>query len=381
MRPIFLAFFIFLAGAAPCGFAAVDPEVEARLRELEGAVEENRLARFGADREVRSFLNTHLSFGGFSETGIHGIFQRDHQPQAAVTSTALGLNVGAEFSESLHLATQLISLIEIPIANPHDDPRHSTTPRRSFGAYSLTNVITQAYLEWERSEAFRVQGGIGYAPFGVTFQQLEPVLYVRRGGPQMLRSGGELVHALWQGMHVRGQFGGSLARWGYNAYTFSPAMNTKMLGLGSRLWLELLRGALGAGLSSQTFSRGKGTFTTVGSDIRWRAGRLTLTGEIAKSYGVGEQPWSFHLEPDLDVYGQAVLIYIFGDYLERVSSRTGSLPAPFRKWEYGAGANWLPTSFTRLRLGLAYNDYVGSYVANPGGRDYWLLDLSAGVAF
>ena len=44
--------------------------------------------------------------------------------------------------------------------------------------------------------------------------------------------------------------------------------------------------------------------------------------------------------------------------------------------------NWLPYSFTRFRLGLLYNDYVGSTDDQADTeRNYFGLDLSAGVEF
>jgi len=375
--PLLITIFIFSCLSAS---AAVDPSVEKRLQQLERAAEEGR-ENHGTDRSVRSYLDTKLNIGGFSETGINGIFQRYHEPQAAVASTALGINLGAEFSDNLRFSSQFLSVISIPVSNPHDDPRAST-PRRSFGAYNLSTLVTQAYAEWEGRQAFRVQGGIGYAPYAISFQKLELVLFVRRGGPQLLRSNSELVHLLWQGLHVHGSFFSRNARWGYNAYTFSPAMNTKMLGVGSRIWLSAARNAVNVGFSTQTSSRNGTNFTTVGPDLRLHWGALTITSELAKSYGPGEQPWSFHVEPDLDVYRQSVLIYVFGDYLESKANRSGTVSDPFKKWEYGAGANWLPTSYTRLRIGGTYNNYVGSYAANAGGgRNYWQLDLSAGVAF
>ncbi len=376
---------LFLAANFARG-ATNDPELEKRLRALERAVEENQ-GSYESDRSVRSFLNTKLNLGGFTETGITGIFEHDHPPQAAVASSALGINLGAEFAENLRFSSQFLSAISVPLSNPHDDPRASlfgVSARREFGSYALGTLVTQAYLEWEGSDAFHVQGGMGFAPFALTFQQFELVLFVRRGGPQLLRSNSELVHLLWQGLHIRGSFNSASLRYGYNVYTFTPSTHTQMLGIGTRVWLTGAQNKFSLGLSSQTAARGASTYTSAGPDLRIHLGRVTVTSELVKSYGPGPQPWSVHLEPDLDIYRQAVLLYFFGDYLESKFNRTGGAAGfadPYRKWEYGGGVNWLPTSFTRLRLGAAYNDYVGSYVANAEGRDHWLLDLSAGVAF
>jgi hypothetical protein len=156
-----------------------------------------------------------------------------------------------------------------------------------------------------------------------------------------------------------------------------------MLGLGSRVWWRSSRDQVHLGISSQTASRGSTSYTSVGPDLRLHFPGVTFISEIVKSLGDGTQPWSAHFEPEFEFFKQSVICYVFGDYLEDPFNKTGaSISDPIKKWEYGTGVNWLPTSFTRLRLGIAYNDYVGS-TAVPSGRDrdYWMGDLSAGVAF
>ena len=111
-----------------------------------------------------------------------------------------------------------------------------------------------------------------------------------------------------------------------------------------------------------------------------------MTGEYAKNFGQGDRPWSFYVEPDLDVHNQSVILYIFGDYLANPVNLTGTGPATFldgvEKWQYGGGVNWLPTSFTRLRAGVTYNQYVGPNALSSGQtRDYLSFDVSGGVAF
>jgi hypothetical protein len=128
------------------------------------------------------------------------------------------------------------------------------------------------------------------------------------------------------------------------------------------------------------------TYDTLGVDARARFDRFTFTSELAKSYGQGDQPWSFYFEPDFDLVPQSVILYTFADYLVNPLNTTGAGPAvvsdPFRKWQWGAGANWLPTPFTRLRAGLTMNDFVGPSAAASGqNRNYWDLDLSAGISF
>ena len=82
---------------------------------------------------------------------------------------------------------------------------------------------------------------------------------------------------------------------------------------------------------------------------------------------------------------QTWILYAFADYLDHpnnLTNLTATLPDPYRKWELGGGVNWLPTSFTRYRLGFTVAEYVGdTAVIAASDRDYWSLDLSAGVAF
>jgi hypothetical protein len=159
-----------------------------------------------------------------------------------------------------------------------------------------------------------------------------------------------------------------------------------MLGGGTRFWWRSAEDGVSAGVSTQSARRNGRGYTTLGPDVRVRLDDFTITAELAKSLGKGSQPWSFYVEPDYALFEQSVLLYVFGDYLADPFNDTtvGStlVRDPIRKLEYGAGVNWLPTSYTRLRLGFTLNDYLGAN-ARPSGivRDYWSIDASAGVAF
>jgi len=58
-----------------------------------------------------------------------------------------------------------------------------------------------------------------------------------------------------------------------------------------------------------------------------------------------------------------------------------SFADPITIIEQGAGINWLPTSYTRLRVGFTYHNYVDEDPTFKNERDYYTVDLSAGVAF
>jgi hypothetical protein len=78
-----------------------------------------------------------------------------------------------------------------------------------------------------------------------------------------------------------------------------------------------------------------------------------------------------------------VLLFVFTDYSEdRLNKLSASALDPVTRWENGIGVNWLPTSNTRFRMTASREDYRGSGSTIQGqNRDFWYLDLSAGIAF
>jgi hypothetical protein len=365
-------------------------KLERRLKALEKKVNAS-LEPEENTRTVKSFLNTNVTIGGFFETALTSISESGRSTQVAASENTLGINVSAEFSDNLRFVSQFLTYVDLPTDNANGDPRGASVglpSQAGFQTYTFGTILTQGYLEWSNSEAFNIQAGMGYVPYGITFQQLELVLFVRRGGPQLLRAT-DLVFPLWQGLHVHGSFALNPSRWGYDVYTFSGENNPQSPGGGGRLWWKSAEDAVNLGVSTQVAKRdfeNDETYDTLGTDARLRFDRVTITTEASKSFSDGPQPWSFYIEPDVDVHNQSVLLYAFLDYLDNPNNRTGaglaSLADPYKKWEYGGGVNWLPTSYTRLRFGLTMNDFVGNTASNFGqNRNYWNLDASAGVAF
>jgi hypothetical protein len=125
----------------------------------------------------------------------------------------------------------------------------------------------------------------------------------------------------------------------------------------------------------------------VGADARFDFHPFQIRTEFAELISKEvENSWSAYVEPGFWIYDEEVLWYVFGDYFFGANNETGfgavKLPDPILKWEYGTGLNWLPTSFTRLRLGFTYYDYVGNQSVKQGqNRDFFGVDISAGVAF
>jgi hypothetical protein len=363
-------------------------DLEKRVEELQLQVSEQSVSNSNSQGAMKSFLNDNLTFGGFFEPSILTVFGPDTDTQMSAISNLLGLNIAADFSERLRFSSQILTALAISLANQHNDPNAgalSLSTRRSFTTVSFATLVTQAYLEFRNSDGFHIQGGVGYVPFGHAFQLREPVLFARRGGPLTLRTT-DLVGPLWTGVHVLGHFPTSGGHWGYNAYTFTQVLGERFPGLGTRLWWASNDDHIHGGISSQVGKRGIDTFKNLGADLRLKFGPWTFTTEYIRAVVNGDDPWATYLEPSLAILEESVLLYVFGDYSNSSRNITGTTargqPDPIQKWEYGAGVNWLPTTFTRLRLGLTRHDYVGA-TSTPSGvnRDYMSVDASAGVAF
>lgn len=385
-----ILFILLISVAFTASAQTVDEQLEQlrlRIEELERQQEDFALPLSESRKNVRSFLKDDLRLGGFFESGFTMLDGPDTSFQAMNSSNALGLNLAAEFTPRLRFVSQIIAALAYPIANEHNDPtaQPSSLPRqREFGNPVFGALLTQGYLEYEVSEHFKIQGGAGYVPFGYAFQQRELVLFVRRGGPQILRTN-QLLSPLWGGVHMLGHYSLTSGDWGYNLYTANPIDSSNVVGGGGRLWWASSQEQIVVGLSSQVGKYGAHTDEIYGADIRIRHGQWLVTTEYARHVTEGVDPWSAYTEPGYFIWGDQLLLYAFADYAQ--SSKPPILSSTtyadeYRKWEYGGGVNWLPTSYTRIRAGLAMHDYVGKNATKQGqNRDFVSLDLSAGVAF
>jgi hypothetical protein len=373
--------------------AATDKEYEElkkRIEDLETQQEQLLMSAAEPKNSVGSFLNDQLTFGGFFDGGYDFITGPDTDTQSTNNSNALGLNLSADLGNKYRFVTQLVNILSVPLLNQHNDPRGSAVglpDERHHETYTTLSVLTQGYLEYNFSKMFNLQGGLGYVPFGYALQLREPVIYVRRNGPQLVREGANLVSPLWSGFHLYGSKSVGKKEFGYNVYTFTPSRKAHFVGLGARSWMAALDEKFIGGISAQIGRNEDETFKTVGADARFDFHPIQLRTEFSELINKDiDNTWSMYVEPGYWIYHEEVLLYVFGDYLYGANNETGfgssALADPIQKWEYGAGVNWLPTSFTRLRLGFTFNDYIGSN-ANPQGqnRDYFGLDISAGIAF
>lgn len=360
-------------------------ELKKRISDLEIQQEQLLISSSEPKNTVSSFLNDNLTFGGFFDGGYNFIAGPDTDTQVVNSSNAIGLNIAADLGNKYRFVGQMINILQIPLVNQHNDPRGNPKDR-TYGSYVPLSIISQGYLEYNFSRMFNLQGGLGFTPFGFALQLREPVLYVRRGGPQITRT--NLVTPLWSGLHLYGSKAMGNNEAGYDLYTFTPTtVNSQFAGLGGRAWMSTSDEKIISGVSGQVGKDDDDTFKVVGADARFDLFPFQIRSEFIQQI-TSEEPdsWSAYIEPGYFIFEEELLFYVSGDYYYGPTNRTGSVTTgaldPIQKWEYGMGLNWLPTSFTRIRFGLTYNDYIGKN-SNPSGknRDYLGIDLSAGVAF
>lgn len=336
---------------------------------------------------ARSFFSDRLTFGGFFETGLTSIWGPDTTAQTAPASNTFGLNISASFSRDLKFVGQLLTSLAFPLQNPDNDadaPSLGLPISRRFEGFSAVSLPAQAYVEYAPGDTFYLQGGLGYVPFGYALQQRELVLFVRRGGPQLMRMQ-ELVEPLWAGVNFGGESARRWGRVGFNLYTFPYLEQVRSVGVGGRVYWESLEERVRFGVSAQAGNTRTGGAQTTGSDLRIRLGPFTVLSEYARRFTDPGDPWNLYVEPNYTLTPRFI-IYAFADYAENPLNRTvvgaTALADPWTKFEYGGGLNWLPTPFTRFRVGFFAFDYRGASAEEHGrDRDLRALDFSAGVAF
>jgi hypothetical protein len=359
-----------------------------RIEELEKQQEELLLNSFENAPRVNSFFNDKFTLGGFFEPSYTIIAGPDTELQAGSNSHLFGLNFAAEYTSKIRFVGQFITALTAPLGNEHSDPRAPSVSanlpeRREFAEYNAASLLTQGYAEYSINQSFRIQTGLGYVPFGHYAQLREPVLFMRRNGPQFL-SIKNLFTPLWLGVNLVGTLSKQNA--GFNIYTAPSINQSQRPGLGLRVWKRSTDDHLTFGVSSQLGREGTNRYEVLGADLAIEYSTFKIITEYITQIYEGEKPWSLVVSPSFSIYKQEVLLYFFGDYASATKNITGigtnAIPDPYSKWEYGGGINWLPTSFTRYRVGVTFHDYVGGSDTILGqARDYTSLDFSVGVTF
>lgn len=362
-------------------------EIQERLRVLEEQQKEieawyTEFYILGKKR-ISPFLSEKIYLGGYFEASAANLSGPDMKTQNSANNQALGLNLSAEYSEKIRFVTQTLTATGVPLLNLHNNP-NVTPSKRQYVGFVFGSFVAQGFLEYKAGEFFNIQSGVGYIPFGIAYQQREPVLFHRRGGPQMLVNddGNDIGIAspLWTGVHIFGQLSAS-NKLNYNLYSFTPFGNTTKLGVGGRLWSSVNE-YITAGLSFQSGERKQSSYLAKGLDIDFRYQNFGLLTEYAMNSRTGPDSVTYYFEPYYKFLEDHWLIYLNFEYLKFPSRVSLGVPDPIEKKYYGFGINWLPLPLVRLRLGLLKHDYIKeSDIINGQRRDYVQLEFSTAVAF
>ena len=400
MRNLLILTLSLLLASGSVSFAASAPQetsqqvreknIEKRLLELENQQREFEQwyseYYLQSKNRVSPFLGEKISIGGFFETSMTHNEGPDTESQTVADSHALGINIAADFNDRLRFVSQYLAVLSYSFLNPNNNPG-LTQPERTFGSVSFLSLVAQAYIEYRQNEAFNLQMGLGYAPFGVAFQQREPVLFKRFNGPQMLSAASAksvgLAFPLWMGLHLQGIFPMQNGRSGYDLYTFSPSTDPEGLGGGSRLWWSNSQNFT-IGVSAQTAEQLDSSYYSYGTDVNLEFEKWGLVSEYAKSVTSGDAPdiESYYVEPYINLVQGQWLIYAVADYINNQGNAVGAVADPYEVWEFGGGVNWLPIPNARFRLGALTHDYQkNTDTINGQRRDYFSIDFSMGAAF
>ena len=358
-------------------------EVERKLREFEQWYSDFYLQ---SKERVSPFLGEKISFGGFFESAISHIEGHDMTAQTSSNSNILGINIAAEFNEKIRFVTQYITALGYNFQNPNNNPG-LTPPERGYSGVVFGTIVAHAYLEYRQSEQAVMQMGLGYVPFGIAFQNREPVLFRRRSGPQMVSASDATsvgtAFPLWMGLHLMGSFPMEKGRLGYNLYSFSPSMFPSSVGAGTRFWWSNSQN-ITVGISGQTGDQGvNGYFYNYGADVNFEHEMGGVVAEYLRNVTSGVPVVeSYYVEPYFNFADGEWVVYAAADYINNPNHKVGAVADPYEIWKYGGGVNWLPIANTRFRLGYMINDYLNSTNTIAGQeRDYSMIDFSVGVAF
>lgn len=355
--------------------------------------------------KVQTFLSEKLRFGGFFEQGIVGIWGKSTDTQFSAIDTWLALNIGADINNRARFRSQTTLLQIGGLVNEHHNPLHGSflvPTTREFGHEVSVPFVVNANFDYEFHPAFEIQVGKGYMPFGIAPQTTERTLFIKRNGPQYNRYQSTDTAPIvtlngWQGIHFLGIFPVGEGKLGYDLYTSTTWSDPGQIGGGSRLWWSLpdslatigISQNLGRRVAFDTFATaGVGYYHSLGGDIEFQVGRFGFIGEYARSLANGDDPWTFYVQPHVEFFKGEVILFADVDYLDNpvgttIANGTFSVAAdPYKKWEYTGGINWLPFNFLRTRASFTVHNYTGA-TASPAGqnRDYYSIDLSAGVSF
>lgn len=392
MRIFFLVwFFVYSAMAAETNSDQTINDLEQRIEDLELRQKEmnewyTNFYLLGKGRVV-PYLNQSLYIGGFFESAVTNIYGPDMENQTSANIHTLGFNITAKFSDNMKFVTQTLTRLNIPLRNINNNPNLTPTKRQYLGVLFFS-LVAQGYFEYLMSDHFIIQAGLGYAPFGIIYQQREPELFRLRGGSQMIAyDDGDTIGIAspsWTGLHIYGTFTVN-KNTGYHLYTLTPANAVETLGVGARLWRRLNDQA-NVGFSMQSGEQHKGSYVSHGFDldIKYKNyGFVSEYGHAANSGDVLDAEF-YYFEPYIKTFEDRWVFFLNAEYVDTLarSDFATKIPDPVKKWQYGGGVNWLPISNARFRLTYLFHDYIDEASTIAGQeRDYNVFDFSTAIAF
>lgn len=375
---IYACLVLFVCGVSFNTLAAEPKNLSKRLDDLERKINEIDARDSESGGTVGTFLAEHISLGGFFEHAI--IFNESTAAayQVSASSNILGINLGVKLNDKFRFVTQELVVLSFPLLFEADVTRRtfSNTP-------TLAALVAHAYGEYTANEKFRLQMGLGWVPFGIMTANREFPLYLRRSGPQIASGGLTMPFAIWQGIHILGDFDTNAGRIGYNLYSTTPTTDATMVGGGSRVWWSAPNDKIKIGTSAQILDWGTDTVFNVGADLDIKYKSFGVRTEYARSFTAGTDIWTAYVQPYLELDEGKWVIHADADYANRpLQANDAATFLPFEKWEMGGGVNYLPWKFLRARLLFLYHDYRGVSATTAGlTNDYYTIEYSTAIEF
>lgn len=339
-------------------------------------------------QSTQTLLARSLSLGGFFENSATELWGAATPTQFIADHHRLGINLNAELNDNFRLVTQVAYGFTYSLQNEHNNTAHSSSSiplQREYGSLSSGVLLSQAYAEYSTSNRFRIMSGMGYSPFGYAFQVREPILFMKRRGPQLLRTNGVLgvviADPFWEGVNF---LYSPSSCWNFNLYSNTGLDHSGRMGGGLRI--EYTENQLAVGVSGQASGQDDGYYRSVGAHFKFESRRVGFLGEWAKNFTNVGSPDSFYLQPYLYFYERRWTIFAMADYLRNplgvTNIGTSSVNDPYIKWEYSLGFVYRVIEPLRLRWEITRHDYVGETAfVNGDDRDYFSTTISTGVSF
>lgn len=387
---IFLAM-LFLGSVAFTQNQAPADDLTQRVEKLEQALSEIASKTYSRQGMTQAFLAESLNIGGFFENSLTTIWGPDSPSQTVADSHRLGLNLSAEIKPRLRLVTQFSLGFNYVFRNEHNNPDHGSSfvpLTRSYQEVSFGSLLSQAFGEYELSSNHRVEAGLGFVPFGRAYQVRDPVLFLKRRGPQMIRTSGinRLVIAdpFWKGFHLLGNLMDNQFLT-YNLYTNSPLAHSGKLGVGGRLAGQIGSAFEWGASFQQGYQEGEAYLST-GGDLKWGGDRWGTVLEGAQFQTNMSKNESFYIQFYWLMSDPAVTLFLDLDYLKNPYGQTllgtSSVNDPYIKYEQAVGMNYNFSANAKLRLEIVQHDYVGDRAVVSGqNRDYYSGSISSGISF